>query len=88
MDKVKFSYQISLDISESGYLYTFSRQCDKKTDCMSRIEFDICNGFFVRETISGKKDDKKKESDAKSISFQGAITLPKEDANIDGSEKR
>ena len=78
--KASFVYQISIDIEETGYRYTFTRQCDVKESCVSPISFDLKNGFFVREPISitpVKKDSEKAE--ANSISFQGAITLPKED---------
>lgn len=68
-------YQISIDLEEKGYVYTFCEQNDKKP--VGPIKFDIINGFFVREALDFKTEEAPKKSDEKSIGFNGEITLPK-----------
>lgn len=79
-DTSSFIYQISINLEEKGYVYAFSKLFDTKPDSTTPIQFDTINGLFVREPVATQNADSKKDADVKSIEFQGAITLPKDDA--------
>lgn len=75
-----FSYVVSINIQQSGYIYIFSKQCDTRENCTKPIPFDTNGGVFTRTRIMGNNaNDKNDKTDVKSISYQGKITLKKDD---------
>lgn len=75
-------WDISLNISETGYIYTFTETLkEQPTGSSTKLNFDTEKYAFTREPIiSGSEKKEKKEDNKNAISINGTIGLPKPEA--------
>lgn len=83
-DGFELRCDLSLDIAETGYLYTFYKQHETASAMTSPIPFDLKgNALFSREEIGSQAG---KSEEAANIELSGKISIPKDIAAPKGTK--
>ena len=67
---------VSLNIEETGYLYTFSKTHEEITPNVESIPYDLDSGFYTRTSLGGEKKIKERKDEGEKIGLSGSISFP------------